>query len=653
MNKHRYRIVFNKTRGILMAVCESAARHADGSRAGGKMPRSESPYRFVLRPGCLAVCLLVAGTTGFLPYANAQIAADPNAAGNLRPQVLNAANGVPLVNIQAPSSAGVSRNVYRQFDVAPQGVILNNAVTNTASQLGGWVQGNPNLIGGAARVILNEVNSSNPSILRGYLEVAGSRAQVVVANPAGITCDGCGFINTERATLTTGTPIMNGGSLDGYRVTGGQIVVQGNGLDTSQTDYTDLIARSVQVNAGIWARALRVTTGANQVDAGNTTAARIAGNGPATAFAIDVAQLGGMYAGIIHLVGTEAGVGMKNAGSIGASAGDVRLTVDGQLINSGTLSASQNLALHTRGLDNAGTLTAQTDIDLNNPGDLANNGLISASRELKAETSGRFTNSGTFTGQRLELSADSLDNTGSLRQTGSQGLAIETQSVSNTGNAILGHRIPDPLTPGTGSTMHDTVTPTPSTSTGGDSLGSATAPQWILADGRLTLRNQLLNRGSLTANGLTTLQAAELDNAGTVNVDQLAVSGQHFNNRGGALSVTDLDVRILTLDNTAGDIFVGNHLSLAAQQLDNTRGRLQHTGSHDLSIELPGDLINTQGLLGSNANTLTLAAARVDNTGGRIAHLGEDTLTLTTPRFDGRGGSIYSTGKLIPFPDHR
>src|SRR5699024_7256976 len=103
------------------------------------------------------------------------------------------------------------------------------ARTNTQTELGGWVQGNPWLAQGTARVILNEVNSNDPSQLRGYVEIAGDRAQLVIANPAGISCEGCGFINAARTTLTTGKPIFNGGSLEGYRVQGGSIWVHGKG----------------------------------------------------------------------------------------------------------------------------------------------------------------------------------------------------------------------------------------------------------------------------------------------------------------------------------------------------------------------------------------------------------------------------------------
>src|SRR5690606_1730670 len=132
-----------------------------------------------------------------------------------------------------------------------------------------------------------------------FMEVAGPRAQVIVANPAGITCDGCGFINAYRGTLTTGVPILQNGSLDGYRITGGTIHIEGAGLQGQTADYTDLIARAVQVNAGVWAQRLAVTTGVNQVDvdqAGDPAGIAPLDVGQATgntpAFALDTAQLG-------------------------------------------------------------------------------------------------------------------------------------------------------------------------------------------------------------------------------------------------------------------------------------------------------------------------------------------------------------------------
>ena len=359
MNRNHHRIVFNAARGQLVAVSETATA-CTGSAATGEGPApSLRPTRW-RRTGAALLTALTALN------AQAQISADPSAAGHLRPTVLSAPNGVPLVNIQTPSAAGVSRNVYRQFDVGSQGAILNNSRTNVQTQLGGWVQGNPWLATGPARVILNEVNSSQPSHLNGWVEVGGQRAEVVIANPAGIHVNGGGFINASRATLTTGTLVMNAGALEGFRVQGGQVRVEGLGVDAAQSDHLAILARAIEVNAGIWARALTAVAGVNDVSAstaGITPLAVGSATGSAPAFALDVAALGGMYAGQIHLIGTEAGVGVRNAGSLGASAGSLVLDANGWLHNSGSLVAAQTLDLKTpttAGITQRGLIDAQT-----------------------------------------------------------------------------------------------------------------------------------------------------------------------------------------------------------------------------------------------------------------------------------------------------
>lgn len=240
MNRQRYKLVFNRHRGQLMAVAEiaSSVQHHGRTSAPGVGPADWLPS--VLRFSRLALTLALALNT----VVHAQILGDRNAPRNQQPTVLVTPNGVPVVNIQTPSRAGVSMNQYRQFDVGASGVILNNAQVTTATQLGGQVAGNPWLATGAARVIVNQVNSTNPSYLRGYLEVAGARAQVVVANPAGISCAGCGFINASRATLTTGVPQVSNGSLESYRVAGGTVSIDGNGMDASRTDYAEIIGWS-------------------------------------------------------------------------------------------------------------------------------------------------------------------------------------------------------------------------------------------------------------------------------------------------------------------------------------------------------------------------------------------------------------------------
>ena len=217
MNRFLHRIVFNKSRGLRMAVAETASSQGKGQGDGPAGTQSEPPSHLARAVANMAY---TAAATAFAfaiiamcTSAGGQIIADPSAPGTQRAIVLNAPNGVPLVNIQTPSAAGVSRNVFSQFDVLRNGAILNNSRSNVQTQLGGWVQGNPWLATGAAKVILNEVNSANPSWLKGYVEVAGQQADVIIANPAGIKVDGAGFINAGHVVLTTGTPVLGGACL--------------------------------------------------------------------------------------------------------------------------------------------------------------------------------------------------------------------------------------------------------------------------------------------------------------------------------------------------------------------------------------------------------------------------------------------------------
>ncbi|MCL2656988.1 MAG: filamentous hemagglutinin N-terminal domain-containing protein, partial [Betaproteobacteria bacterium] len=637
MNKHQYRLVFNRSRGQLMAVAEvvaSRGKHAGDSSA----PSAGSYVVATLRALGFALALAFGGVA---TTAQAQIVADPGAPRTQQPTVLNSANGVPLVNIQTPSAAGVSRNTYKQFDVNSQGAILNNSRTNVQTELGGWVQANPWLATGSARVILNEVNSSNPSLLRGYIEVAGERAQIVIANPAGISCDGCGFINANRATLTTGVAIINGGNLEGYRVSGGVIDISGAGLDASRTDYTDLIARAVQINAGIWAKELKVTAGANQVDAEHTSITPIAGSGAAPAFGIDVAHLGGMYAGKIYLVATEPGVGVRNAGQIGASAGEVIVTVDGRLENSGLMQTQTDLRIDAAaGVTNSGTLSAARELALHTPADIDNS-------------------SGTLNALRLDIAADALANRGGvIEQTGAQALALQAGALSNRDGGRIG--LPEPGTnsgnPSSGgaagseggSDTADTGGAQQSTDNSGD---TPTPPAFTpLADGMLAIAKLLNNDGGrITSGGALALDTRNgLDNAGgQLNLSSLSVTGAALDNSGGQISVIGAaQIRTAEVVNDAGKLELADTLIFETQRFSNRDGELQHAGGGAVALQVAGALDNSGGLIASNAAQLTIQSGSLINEGGQIEHAGADGLTLHTGALAGRGGEIASAGAL-------
>ncbi|WP_242628962.1 hemagglutinin repeat-containing protein [Xanthomonas oryzae] len=632
-----YRLVFNRALRVWQVASELV--RAPGGSTGASAPRAHHATIAPLRLAMLCALGLVSLVDAAQAQSAGRIVGDPAAPGNERPTVMTAPNGVPLVNITTPSAAGVSRNRYSQFDVGREGAILNNARSQAQTQLGGWVQGNPWLATGSARVILNEVNGP-ASRLNGYVEVAGQRAEVIIANPAGIQVDGGGFLNASRVTLTTGTPILSNGALDGYRVNGGAIQVAGAGLDTSGADYTDLITRSLQVNAGIWANQLQASLGNNIVSADQARVAPQAASGPAPTFALDVGALGGMFANKIWLVGNENGVGVRNAGNIGARAGELVVTVDGRLENTGTLQSQQDTRVAaTGGIANAGTLSATRELRVTTAADLDNRG-------------------GTLNAQRLQIDASSARNQGgSIEQTGLQALGVTAGNVTNRAAGRLGAVAAVPTSgatpPGSGGNTGN-GTPDNNDRNGGSSTvtppSSGQAPGVApLAAGALTIAGLLDNDGGrINAGGDVTLSAANgLDNSdGRLGVSALSARGDLLNRAGTLAVYGEADLQLGALVNDAGRLSVANALRLETQSLSNRSGEVRHSGVGTLAMQVRGLLDNTQGVLASNAAALQLNAQTVVNAAGRIEHAGTQGLTLAAQDWSGAGGSIATLGAL-------
>jgi filamentous hemagglutinin len=384
MNKRHYKVIFSRVLNQLVVVSELAKSQGKAQSENVSSEQEKTGLfstALLLNPIHFSL-MLALGFVFLSPSVHAEdmaIRADKSAPGNQQPTVLQTGNGLPQVNIQTPSAGGVSRNQYSQFDVAEKGAVLNNARKAAQTQMAGWVQGNPNLARGEAKVILNEVNSANPSRLKGYVEVAGKKADVVIANPSGIQCDGCGVINAGRTTLTTGKAEVENGELKGYRVKGGKVTVGQKGMDNSQSDYTDIIAEKAEIKGGVWSKkGIKVTTGKNNVDRTNDSVVYVGykntdntdrtsdTQGENQSYSVDVSQLGGMYAEKIHLVDNGQGLGVRNAGHIGASAGSVKIDSQGKIVNEGFIGGSENAELNAKkNIENRGTVYAKAQTQLN------------------------------------------------------------------------------------------------------------------------------------------------------------------------------------------------------------------------------------------------------------------------------------------------
>jgi filamentous hemagglutinin len=582
MNKKAYRLVFSRLRGMVVAVQETAS-------AAGKTHAGESTgssFR-IAGPGIAFAVAALFGSTPTLVLG--QIVAAPGSAAH----VIQTRNGLPQVNVAAPSAAGVSVNTYNQFDVQRNGAILNNSPTIVNTQQAGMINGNPNYgPGQSARIIVNQVNSSNPSVLRGYVEVAGPTAQVVIENPTGLVVDGAGFLNTSRAVLTTGQPYYGAdGSLAGYNVNRGLITVQGAGLNTSNVDQVDLIARAVQANAAIYAKNLNVVAGANHVNHDTLALTTIQGDGAAPAVAIDVAQLGGMYANRVFLVGNSAGVGVANAGTIAAQAGDLTLQSDGRLVLTGKTTASSNLVLSAAGgIQNSGTTYAQQSVSANTAADLTNNGTLAAQQNTTVNA-GSVNSTGTL--------GAGVNNDGSVARSGDLNLTASGQ-LTATGQNVAG---------GNASLTGGSVNLAGSqTAANGNLALNATAGDVNLANATTSARGAIQanasgtvinDHGSLSSGGSTTLSGGGLSNQGGKVSSQgplsVQAAGQIANQSGELVSQGTVDVRGGAIANNQGTIQSAAGMTVAGVSLDNTAGRLTSLNGDGLSVTTSGQLTNAAG----------------------------------------------------------
>ena len=474
MNKKHYKVIFSQVLNQLVVVSELAKSKGKATSENIESAEIKTTLKATalstlfgtLTPVHFSIMLalgFVFVSPAALANADMAIRADKSAPGNQQPTVLQTANGLPQVNIQTPSAGGVSRNQYSQFDVAEKGAVLNNARKAVQTQTAGWVQGNPNLAAGEAKVILNEVNSSAPSRLKGYVEVAGQKADVVIANPSGIHCDGCGVINAGRATMTTGKAQLENGELKGYEVNGGKVKVTGKGMDNRQADYTDIIAEKAQIDGGVWSKkAIKVTTGKNKVDRTNDSVVYVGDKNTVEsdrtletpqAYSVDVSQLGGMYAEKIHLVDNGQGLGVRNAGHIGASAGEVNIDSQGRIVNSGHIQAQQDLHVHAQQSINnqkgGHLLSHQGKAKIESQHEISQSGVIGGKQEVtlsaKALTQ---TSQGEIQSQAVRINTkETVNNRGLIQSRGEQeqrepDLIIKADRVQNTGSGrIYGNQI--------------------------------------------------------------------------------------------------------------------------------------------------------------------------------------------------------------------
>ncbi|MCU6677675.1 hemagglutinin repeat-containing protein [Leclercia tamurae] len=562
----------------------------------------------------------------------------PAVAATLTPtgttQLDKAANGVPVVNIAPPNAAGISHNKYQDYNVGKEGLILNNATGKVnQTQLGGLIQANPNLKAGQeAAGIINEVTGTNRSQLQGYTEVAGKAANVIVANPYGITCNGCGFINTPNATLTTGKPVLDAsGRLQSLDVSKGSILIEGQGLDGSQSDAVSIIARATDVNAQLHAKSLTVVAGANRV-AADGSISPIPGEGDAPKVAVDTGALGGMYANRIRLVSSEKGVGV-NLGNLNARDGDISLDASGKLMLKNSL-ASGSTRISGTNVTLTGEHKAGESLSVAGRDALTlNDARIVADQHLELSSSGRLTQNGgeLTTGGNISTHSNSLSQSGGLSAAGRIALSA-SEDATLQGRVVAGQSV---------------------TVTSGSLSNSGTVAAGTLA---AVTTGTLNNSGNVQGNELA-LTATDLTSTGTLNgTTALGIHATKTTLAGNAVSEGDVSVVSETLATKASSLLQGHNLNVNVHQVQlagtqtasgrmnlTARDSLTHEGKTSASsLTVSAPTLTNSGVLTSS--DLGLKGAQISNSG---LLQGTKTLSLVATLLDNRsGGMIYAPAAL-------
>ena len=594
----------------------------------------------------LAAGLFMTSTAGM---ASGPILPDPKAEARHQPQVEETANGIPLVNITAPSSGGVSRNEYETFNVPDKGAILNNSYTLSKTELAGYVQGNNNMAERPAKIIVNEVTGAGPTSMDGFLEVAGNRADVVIANPNGITVNGGGFINTGKAFLTTGKPVYDGEDhLQRFDITGGDILIEGKGLGGKETGSLAILSRAVKINAGIWAKDLHITTGANTVDAKTLEASAIEGKGGRPAFALDTAAIGGMYAGRITLVGTEKGLGVNNSGTWSA---EDNLTLDwnGDLKNSGTIYSKGNTDLRASRLENDKTIAAERNLSAAAKENIRNQGKLLAGENMGIYAGKTLDNAGHAmeSGNNLSIeTGDAINNAaGTIKSGGSQQIKAG-HTLTNTEGTLAAD---GNINIQTGRMTGDGIVSAGKkagillekdfTNTGRLEAGSSLS---LAVKGNITNRKEILSRGhlALESKNIRNEETGEIKGADTETVAENTWVNH------GLVNGENVHIRANHITNENTGRIYGTRLSVETHTLDNLgtyKEKAPVIASREhMNLSVAGTLTNTEHALIRAEGNLTIGGQSDEN--GKI--------TGKTEKIENRSAYLESGGNMAIGVNH-
>ncbi|MGL5601098.1 MAG: filamentous hemagglutinin N-terminal domain-containing protein [Silvania sp.] len=534
--------------------------------------------------------------------------------------ITSAANGVTVVNIKEANGNGLSHNIYESLNVPKEGVIFNNAATATDTVLGGQIAANANMAGGTAKVILNEVTSTNASTISGMMEVAGDSAHLIIANPNGITTQGGGFINASKGTLTTGTPNVQDGALAGYSVNGGTITVGGFQSESP----TEILARSVKVIGEIKVGELSVVSGSNAINTDGTVTGQVMASGKAgSSYGVDVSRLGGMYANKISLISTESGMGVRNEGTIAGGVSGVNIASNGKLINNkATINSSGNLTVSTNDkLENiTGTIGSDKSITINT----ANNAIANTGSGSISSTENTYITSGALDNTNGKLAAGAtlavntsgkkLTNSGKAKTAGIEAavVVLDTGEFSNENGQIHAYYVGSKnTTMNNNSGVIDSYENVEIDSTGNIDNVSGLIRSNV---GTVKLKTTKAIKNNYTDSADTT----GAESLGIIAGNGIEMSADYLFNRGGTIaSSKDIHVEtIRDIDNYQGSIESSENISLKGRKLNTSQSGIN--GMKGVNIDLSDTYDSRIGVVTSTDGDVVIKAKNVKNSSSVI-----------------------------------
>ena len=526
-------------------------------------------------------------------------------------------SGATVIDIEKPNAAGVSHNLYRDFNVGTNGTILNNSGDDVSHSTFGNIARNNNLTDGSASVILNEVTSKNASSLKGFIEVNGQKADVVIANPNGITCSGCSFVNTNKAILTTGKVNMtDDGAIGSYTVTGGTLTIGENGMNAAN-GYAVLLADAIKINGKVQANNALVSAGNFIMD--NSSGSVTSAGKKATLiqmtvnpqYSIDVSSLGGIEANSISMVGNNIGFGVRNKGSI-ISNGTLMLTSNGNLLNKGSITGKGLLSQVSTvtGITNDGSIAGAYYLMLSSGDYIVNTGSLSGG-QLIATANGNITNgdSGTMTG----TSGLSLTSGGKIRN--------EEKASLLSNNQIAATAIGDFLNEGKISAKHTSLTFVGDSfkNTGNINSTGQTTIQSLTQDGTANT-GEIYNLGNITGENINLQTNGTLaqSSSGRIEATNAITAHSYWLNQNGYMNAADITTDHGVVNNY-GNITAKN-ISITTYSDITNEGQISSTGDLTLNTKNKGAIYNYSTL--SAGGNMTLTATKVVNGGKSCGILG-------------------------------